>query len=257
MKLNEIELKKMVQGLPPAADTKGKNCPSDDEIIESFTGNVEKTKKLALVDHLFRCRTCFEKFSALKEIFNQSQAITKNLSGIGFSRQEAALLKQKGTEKIRQLQQARKRSKGISRKQIGILFSKPLYRYFSMAALFLLCVIGGILVVNSFFSSPRAVFRGDYQTLLQLREPQGLIIQSSIDFKWKPMQKLAEYQVCVMDEELTRFWKSDRVNTTEIRLPAEMYEQIIGGKLYYWKVTAFLPDGTTKESNLTSFELKK
>ena len=258
MNLKESELKKLYQRAIKTSQVTDDECPSDEKLVASFMADMEEHEKFELVDHISKCRSCFSKFELIKQIWNEAKVKLQDLDQVSLSIKEVnklkAIAKTKLTELEKQFQDQQKMKRKINKGKI-VFFPKLYYKYLALAASF--AVVVGLML--SIFKSPdlpdQILLRGPETESIQLITPCGKVKSTSLEFKWKSELKAIEYEVVLLDEELTKIWSSGTLSTTETTLPSQIFQEMAHDTLYYWKVIFTLKSGEIRESDLNTFEL--
>lgn len=255
MKLREEDLKTLYQqstGAKPAGETA---CPSEDDILKSFTPETSEQDKFRIVDHVAGCDGCRWKFEAAREILKGSNVLAEEFEGQALSASETAALHQLAKEKIRSLEggpeKAEKKSFVDSLR--NFVFQ---YRYASIVAGLLMVALAAWMVLKFPRPGRDDVLRGREDTAIELETPRGIQAGLPLLFRWRSRWPGGESEVRVMNEELDVVWTSGRIRATSVELPPALSETIKADSVYYWKVIIYLDDGRINESGLQEFKLK-
>jgi hypothetical protein len=257
MKLRAEDLKRIYKRSRQESSFKNGGCPSDELLIKSFSAEVSEEEKLATIDHVTRCASCHWKFEALRQILRGTGEIAKELEGLSLSAKEVSQLQEVAKNKIQGLEKRRQQKKIPWRKTRfqSFLASRAL-KYVSAAAGLLIVVLAAFLILKTPPNLKQDIARGPADQTLELIAPKGEVRDFPLFFKWRPYPKAQEYEVKLLDEELTDNWKSDRIKAIEVELPQGQFERMEKEKTYYWKVVVHLKAGTAKESGLQEFKLR-
>lgn len=255
MKLRDEDLKKIYQR-PRGMKPEGKAaCPSEDDILKSFTPEMSEEEKLRIADHVTECGACRWKFEAAREMLKGAKALAAELEGQALSGNETAELHQRALEKIRKLEGGSEKAerKSFSDNLRSFFFQ---YRYASVVAGLVMVALAAWLVLRSPQAGRDDVMRGREGFVIALESPRG--IQEGIPtlFRWRSSREGGEAEVRVLNEELDVIWTSGRVRMTPIEFPAPLAEIIKKDAVYYWKVIVYQDDGRIDESDLQEFRLK-
>jgi hypothetical protein len=257
MKLRAEDLKRIYQRSRQESSFKNGGCPSDELLMKSFSAEVSEEEKSKIIDHVTGCSSCHWKFEALRQILSGTGEITRELEGISLSEKEVSQLQDLARNKIQGLEKQRQEKKIPWQKTRfpSFLASRAL-KYVSVAAGLLIVVLAAFLFLKTPLNPKRDIARGTSDQTLELIAPKGEVRDFPLFFKWRPFPKAQEYEVKLLDEELTDIWKSDWIKATEVKLPQGQFQRIEKEKAYYWKVVVHLKAGTTKESSLQEFKLR-
>jgi hypothetical protein len=257
MKLRAEDLKRIHQTSRQEPSFKNGECPSDELLIKSFSAEASEEEKLATIDHVTGCASCHWKFEAIRQILSGTGKIAKELEGLSLSEKEVSQLQEVARNKIQGLEKQRREKKNLGLKTIfsSFLASRAL-KYVSAAAGLLIVFLAAFLFLKTPPSLKRDIARGTSDQALELIAPRGEVKSFPLFFKWRPYPKAQEYEVKLLDEELTDIWKSDRIKAIEVELPQGQFERMEKEKTYYWKVVVHLKAGTAKESGLQEFKLR-
>jgi hypothetical protein len=76
-------------------------------------------------------------------------------------------------------------------------------------------------------------------------------------FRWEKMSTAKSYQLEIFDKSLLSLWKSPQVEKDHYQLAPSEADFMVQNEVYYWAITAWLVDGTRRESRLEEFTLKE
>jgi hypothetical protein len=257
MKLRAEDLKRNYQTSRQEPSFKNEECPSDELLLKSFSAEVSEEEKFKIIDHVTGCAFCHWKFEALRRILNGTGEIAKELEGISLSGKEVSQLQAVARSKIQGLERRRQEKKNLGLKtRFPSFFAFRAVRYVSAAAGLLIVILAAFLLLKTPPSLKQDIARGPADQTLELIAPKGEVRDFPLLFKWRPFPEAQEYEVKLMDEELTDIWKSDRIKAAKVELPRDQFQRMDKEKTYYWKVIVHLKAGTTKESGLQEFMLR-
>ena len=114
--------------------------------------------------------------------------------------------------------------------------------------------MGTIIIFKTSFDSRKETLRGRQKKIFELISPKGEITEKHLVFKWNPLPETKEYEVQLMNEELIKIWISKKIPHTTIKFPQDLYQKITKNKIYYWKVIAYLDDGSIIKSGVMEKE---
>ena len=234
MKIKDKDLRKSYQSFIRKNQAKGKDCPQIEVLINTFSNESKEKEKLKFIDHISECSACFKKFEAIKPFFKEGKKIKDKLEKISLSEQEAKELKQKAKEKIFELKKHPKKRRST------LFFPRLRLVQLSAVAGLLIIVLGAVLIFKAPEDSKTDIIRGKDEKTIQLITPKGDVKKRPIIFEWTHFPKAKEYEVRLMDEELTKIWVSNKTGETKIELPADIAQKIEKEKQYYWKVFIYI-----------------
>lgn len=246
MKITHEDLKKAykshVQSCVPQSR---EDCPSVETILQIFEKSFPSMKKEEVIDHIVKCAHCFQEFEYFLSFIRDETEMAQEV---------AVFLKGKKGKKI---PKPEKRHKG------AMIFRLPFHNLpawkraaVSMAVL----IIAGLslILIKPGLRPPAEGERGEAQGQVKLLYPvQGQSITLPLLFRWQELKKVESYELEVFDSSLQLLWRSPRLRDHFYELPREVAEKVDQYKVYFWMVTAFLPDGIKKESALERFILTK
>lgn len=257
MKLREDDLRRIFrEGEEPHGFVAGP-CPSDEALIASFSEEAEEGVKSGIIDHAAACPSCRRKFDFLRQTLDGVREIARDLDGISLSDQDAARLRELARDRIRVLKGKRPEGRpsgfGI---RWRLLFASGSFRYAAAAAGLLTIVLAAVLVLRTPRGLEPDTERGRADRSIVLDVPKGEVGGDPLIFRWRPFPGALDYEVKLLDEELSDVWASERTPRTEVELPEMLFRTLERGNIYYWKVTARLEEGTARESDLQEFKLR-
>ena len=257
MKLRDEDLKRIYQRSRREPPAKKEACPSDELLMKSFSGEMSEEEKFKIIDHVTGCGSCHWKFEALHQILNGTEEIAQKLEGISLSEKGVSQLREIAKDRIYELetQSREKKNLGFKRKFIAFFASGAL-RYIPAAVGLLIIVLAAFVILKTPANVERDMARGPADQIVELVAPKGEVKDYPLFFKWRPYPKAEDYEVKLLDEELTDIWKSGRIKATEVELPQGQIERMQKEKTYYWKVVVHLKAGTLKESGCQEFKLR-
>jgi hypothetical protein len=255
MKLSEEDIRKLYQASADEKRRPGDGCPSLDSLLASFSEEASEEEKLRTADHIAGCGPCRRMFETAREILKGAAALAGEAEGATLSEDEAAELKRRAAVRMNELAGYAKpdRSQGHVGRMKAFSFR---YRFALVAAGLVMIIAAGLLVLRMPRPESADVFRGEPGPALVLMSPRGVQKMLPQHFQWQPYSEAEEYRVKLLDEELDVVWDSGPIRETSLDFPADLAEGLKRESVYYWKVTAFLADGTTQESDLQEFRIQ-
>jgi hypothetical protein len=257
MDIQDKDLKKYYQAFLSKNPPHKKACPDIDALIRSFSKEMSEHKKIQIIDHITTCGLCFQKFEAVRQILKGSKSLAERFEGVPLSEAEVKELKQKAQDRIHELEisYGSKPKLSFGKKVIASFRLKPALKYASAVAT--ICIIVAVAIV--LFKIPQSIkdetLRGTKKEIIQMISPRGQVDKFPLAFKWEALPGVKEYQIVLLDEELTRIWTSEKTENTEMLMPSTVQNELQKERTYYWKIVILLEDGIQNESDLQEFTL--
>lgn len=230
MKINRKELQRLYQScITRRTGPSRENCPSPEELLEALRSLSSPQKRNQVVSHLAHCGHCAREFQFILQTLRYERELNQKLS-----------------ETL------------SPRRKIFTFFSS--WSRFSwknaslVGAALLLIMISGFLLFQNFKTQE---YRGTSRPSIHLIHPIDQTLSSPISFRWNPLKKADYYILEIFDETLYPFWKSQKIRTNRLILPLGPAKKLEENKVYYWMVTAYLPDGERVESLMEEFAVKR
>jgi hypothetical protein len=218
-------------------------CPSEESILGVFEGTLSPEKKEEIVDHVVNCAYCLREFEFFLALVRNESKVAKEI---------ASFLKEKSCD----VNPPKKKTKIWN-----IIFGSgmqrhPLWRIASIS-LVLLIISGLFLISAKLILRPSLdEERGRLRDQVRLISPsQGQEATLPLVFRWQKMTGAELYQLELFDDSLSPLWKSPQIFVLFYKLPPKVAEAIEENRIYFWMVTAFLPNGEKRESPLETFIL--
>lgn len=220
-------------------------CPLAETIFRAFDESVSPADKEKVIDHVTVCSHCLREFEHFLHFSREEEKAVGDIAGY---------LRKKGQTAS---------GPGKRPKILEILLGsrvqpRPLWRW---AAGFLLTVviIGLFLIgIRPLYRTPEDRERGRLPGYVHLISPvRGKRTETPLIFRWEATPSAEYYQLEIYDESLLPLWKSPRIKGVIYELPSKATEIIQKNKTHYWTITAWLIDGTKRESLLEEFTLKE
>ncbi|MFW6173478.1 MAG: hypothetical protein ACOC5T_07030 [Elusimicrobiota bacterium] len=247
MKINNKDLKKLYRAhIMESIPIYRKNCPPSNKIIDLFRSKLSEKQKSKIIDHISCCCFCSKEFEFILETLRARNKFTNQIGELLLSKKEKLVLKEK-SKKIND----QPRSGQIS------IFTKISWKYAPLFAVMIL-VISAFFAYLFFHKNQKKEYRGESITAIQLIEPRkGKNQKPSLEFRWKEIQGADYYILELFDETLFPIWKSKKITDNHTLLPKKIIDNLAPGKLYFWMLTVYYPDGNKIESRIESFVLRK
>jgi len=222
-----------------------KGCPSEESILRVFEKSLSPQKKEEIVDHVVKCAYClreFELFLALDR--DESQAAKEITDFVG--------------KRSRDANPPRKKPKIWGFISGSGDQRRSLWRI-ATVSLVLLIITGLFLISVKLILKPSLdEERGKLRDQVRLISPsQGQAGTLPLVFRWQKVREAELYQLEIFDASLSPLWKSPQISVLFYELPSKVAEAVEENKVYFWMVTAFLPNGIKRESPLERFILTR
>lgn len=231
MKINSKELKKLFNDYLYKNEHESRiTCPSFNELINIFTSNPFSLKRRKIIKHISKCPKCAEETKLIISIIKETDKLSKQANKIYSSLLDNSIKKNHY-----------RHSSIIPALKFSIPFS---------------IIIIGIILVFFFLQNRTPVLRGDKYPPVILISPINEIYDESIPvFNWEFSLQPDFFCLEIYDESLNLIWRSSKIFSTCYKLPINTLYCLKQNSLYYWSVTAFLPDSNKIESGLGRFKL--
>ncbi len=202
-----------------------KDCPSVQDLADSFDPKASRRKKKKIIDHLSECGDCREEFRLYLELNNFGDD--------------------------RRMDLAPALSKKVSR--APHLSSVALWRY-AVIAVALGLVVAGLVLLRK--GEIPEVERNPAERGIVLVEPlSGTIRPDGTVFRWRELVSAQHYLLELFDETLLPVWVSPPLRKTETRLPEDIARALKAGASYFWMVSGYSESSRIAESRLARFEV--
>jgi hypothetical protein len=259
MELKDKNLKEIYQTSIQEHKPPKNGCPAIEVLIQSFTDGMAEHDKIKIVDHISACGSCYGKFEAVRQILRESKKMSTQLDGLSLSEIEVEELKKRAHERIRELETAGKSRGKFSfvEKLVSLFNTKPSIKYATaLTGVFIIAIVF-LFVLRIPQNLRESTLRGEKKESVLQIFPKGELKELPVNFAWKSLSGAREYQVLLLDEELTKIWDSEKTQKTEMPIPYEVQNRMMKDRIYYWKVVIYFEDGTKKETDLQEFKLSK
>lgn len=259
MELKDKDLKDLYQSHIKENPPHQTGCPDVGVLIQSFSTEMSENEKIKVIDHISSCGECYEKFEIVRQILKESKKLTDQFKGLLLSETEVQELKQKALDRIHEFETSGDTEKKASflEKFIATFKAKSAYKYATAIAGVFIVALAALFVFKIPQTLQESALRGEKLKSVLLIFPQGELTELPTKFKWSSVPGAKEYQVVLLDDELTRLWNSEKTEKNEMPIPSEVQNKLQRAKIFYWKVVLLFGDGTKKESDLQEFRLAK
>lgn len=220
-------------------------CPSAESIFSIFDKTVSPADKDRIIDHITGCCYCLQEFEVFLDFRRQEERAIGDIAGyIQRQRIDSAV---PGKEA---------RISGVP--SSSNIKGRPFWRWAAASLAAVGIMVLSIIGLRSFFKSPQDTERGRLPGQIRLISPvQGEKIKMPLVFRWEGTARAEYYHLEIFDSSLLPLWKSPPVEGLRYELPSEVVDIIKNNNVCFWMVTAWLIDGTKRESPLEEFTIKK
>jgi hypothetical protein len=233
MKIDLDQLRILYQGhVATRRPPNQRRCPSSWVMAGAFDPSLSRKKRRKIADHISKCPYCREEFVMLLEA------------------------------------QRREREQGMAGEYIvtspthrapaQVKWPCALTRIWQSA----LILIGLCLAISSVFliiqqNRQPGVPRASAPAIRLISPKADQVLASRPVFRWQNNPACTAYILEIFDEVMLPLWSSEKIHDAEFLLPPEVFMKLVPGRDYYWMVTGFSTDLSTKESSLCRFILRQ
>ena len=229
-----------------------KSCPDIVVLARSFSTETSENEKIKIIDHISSCGNCFKKFEMLRQILKGSKKLADQFEGLSLSEAEVKELKQRAQNRIHEFESHENQEEKVNpiQKFIATFKTKPALKYGTAIAGVFIVALAAFFVTKIPRTLQEGALRGEKLESILLISPKGELVETPTKFQWASVAGAKEYQVVLLDVELTRIWISENTESNVISIPSKVRNRLQKEKVFYWKVVLLLEDGTKKESDL-------
>jgi hypothetical protein len=220
-------------------------CPHSETIFRVFDESVSPADKEKVIDHVTACSHCLAEFEHFLHFSREGEKAVRDITRLLRKKDQPAPGLGKRPKILRILLGSR-------------VQTRPLWRW--AAGLLLPVVILGLFLtgIRLLYRTREDRERGRLPGHVHLISPvRGKKTETPLIFRWEAIPSAESYQLEIFDESLLPLWKSPRIKGVIYEPPSQAAEIIQKNKTHYWTITAWLVDGTKRESPLEEFTLKK
>jgi hypothetical protein len=221
-------------------------CPPAENIFSVFDKSTSPADKEKIIDHVTGCSFCLQEFELMQGFVREEEKEVRDI---------ASYLRTKdGSTRI-----PGKRSKILEILLGSKVQARALWRL-AAASLFVIIIITGLFLIGTktFFRTSEDRERGRLPRQVHLISPiRGQKIETPLLFRWEETPNAEYYQLEIFDESLLPIWKGSRIEGVYFELPPQAADLIKQNTVYFWTITAWLIDGTKRESPLEEFTLRE
>jgi hypothetical protein len=246
MKITHDDLKRAYKShiqrrIPPSREA----CPSAECIFSIFDKAVSPADKERIIDHITGCRYCLQEFELFLDFHRQEEKAIGDIADY-IQRQRIGSAAPDEEARI---------SGVLSSSNIKV---RPLWRWAAASLLAVGIMVLSIIGIRSFFKTPQDAERGRLPGQIRLISPvHGEKIKMPLIFRWEGTARAEYYHLEIFDSSLLPLWKSPPVEELQYELPSEAVDIIKKNDVCFWMITAWLIDGTKRESLLQEFAIKE
>lgn len=186
-----------------------KQCPTPEELLESFSPEASAELKKKIIDHLIECPACrseFELLRASREFISRAERVLSP-------------------------------KKGLSHRIESVIL--PLKPFWKLATVFSLALF---LIIFLYLQTPRWSFlhleRGLVNEQVFMMQENLTFEPLKISLTWEAIPEALFYRVEVFDEKMSLVWQSPPVYQTRLDLPFPVLEALKSSDHFYWQVLA-------------------
>jgi hypothetical protein len=246
MKITHDDLKRAYKShiqrrIPPSREA----CPSAEFIFSVFDKAVSPADKDRIIDHITGCCYCLQEFELFLDFHRQEEKAIGDIVG------------------CLQSQRIGSAAPGKEARMSGVLSSsnikvRPLWRWVTASLVVVGIMVLSIIGIRSFLKTPQDAERGRLPAQIRLISPvRGEKIKMPLVFRWEGTARAEYYLLEIFDNSLLPLWKSPPVKGLQYELPSEAVDIIKKNDACFWTITAWLIDGTKRESLLEEFAIKE
>lgn len=223
-----------------------KHCHSKKIPVTVFLDETSEEEKSELLDHIFSCSKCFNEFIHLKEIWFKGGQILIGREEQNLSKEDVLRLRKLAAQEVSAIESRRSSRRGL------VLLPKRLVA----VAGTMLIILSVALFIQFGRQNRSGLERRINETTFSVIAPWGKISEPVLKFRWEPQYRAKFYTLEILDITLDSFFKQEGIETTEYVLPERIYNRLMKGKTYFWKVTAVLENRQEIESEFAKFNIE-
>ena len=221
-------------------------CPPAENVFSVFDKSTSPADKEKIIDHVTGCSYCLQEFELMQGFVREEDKAVGDIANYLKAKEGSTRIPGKGPKILKILLGSRVQARALWR--------------LAAASLFVIIIIAGLFLIGtkSFFRAPEDKERGRWPGQVHLISPiRGQKIETPLLFRWEGTSNAEYYQLEIFDESLLPIWKSSRIEGVYYELPPQVAYLINPNKSYFWTITAWLIDGTKRESPLDEFILRE
>lgn len=220
-------------------------CPPAERIFSIFDESVSPADKDKVIDHITGCCHCLQEFEHFLDFHRKEEKAIGDIARYLQKKPTGPAVPDKKATALGTL--------------LGLrLKVRPLWRLVAASLLIVTVAVLFIIGIESFFKASNERERGRLPGQIHLISPvRGEKIKMPLVFRWDGTPMAEYYQLEIFDSALLPLWKSPRVERLHYELPPEAADLISKNTVYFWTITAWLMDGTSRESALEEFTVRE
>lgn len=233
MELDEKDLKELARNIEG-----GDGCPDPEFLLKVATSESTEEEKFVVIDHIFKCTECRQKFESLKAFYAEGQKLIEGKEDIHLTDSEVEELNSRMENRVSGTKMQSRR---------------PFLKYILPLAATFLLVLGSIWVMQN--PEQTSTHRGNGNEKVRVVSPKAEYRGTQLKFVWESQENVKCYMVKLYNEELTPIWKSNKIQQTFVKLPQTKFDKMKKNKLYFWRVMVYYSNGDKDKSPLQDFKI--
>jgi hypothetical protein len=233
MKIDDAQLSKAYREYV-AAKLKGPSdsCPSVDEIVDCLRDKSRRKKQKKIIAHISECPECFEIAQSFLDVLKREEQ---------FEKEVGMIVKGDAREYPQKKLIAWKRTplKWVAAIAFGIVSLIVIYRL-------------------SLFKPIDDRERGGRTEGIQISQPSTKRIdRNDLIIRWEKFDEIDQYVVEIYDKAFKSIWRSDIINSIDVKLPMRIVQGLEPNESYFIMVSAIIKDGKEISSKMKEFIIEK
>ena len=232
MKIDHEEMKTLYEVyIAEKTPQKGKDCPSPEMIFSLFHPNTTESIRNETLAHVLECSHCTKGFQLILSTLREEKKFINDIEAV--------------------FKPGKKEYKKKKRSKSFLFRISWKYAFFLIGA----AIIAVVFMLNI---SNIHVYRGTNHKSISLISPLDQhYLKSNLLFEWETVENANCFIIEIFDESLYPIWKSEKITGNRMNLPRDALAKLDSSKMYYWLVTAFMPNDLILESQLQKFEISR
>jgi hypothetical protein len=246
MKITHNDLKRAYKShIQSRIPTSREACPSAESVFSVFDKTVSPEDKDRIIDHITGCCYCLQEFELFLDFYRQEEKAVGDFADHVQRQRTGSVAPSK-----------RARIWGIfSGSRIKV---HPMWRWTAASLVAFALIVLSTIGIRSFFKAPQGEERGRLPGQVRLIYPvHGEKIKMPLVFRWEGTARAEYFDLEIFDASLLPLWKSPPLEGLQYQLPPEAAYIIQKNEVCFWMITAWLIDGTKRESLLEEFTIKE
>lgn len=204
------------------------NCPSPEELSQSFEPDCPAEIKIRIIDHVLTCPACRREF----ELLRGSRTFINRLSKI-----------------------VARDHPGLAAKIILFFASSVSWWKAVTAAGLLLGILSLMYFGVSYWNNWNEERRAEAADQIVLSEEISWLQPSMIRLAWKTRGENLRYRVEIYDQNMYLVWQSPLLSETEVLLPDKVLEAIKDYQYFFWQLLIYSGQDKVGESPVRKVRL--